>query len=107
MKRAVLISALTCACLDGCSPADPMPHVRKSHEPLVNKAVDIYREGKVSRGDVLRDHEPVVVYLPDMTCVGLNLKEHMVLDPDLWGVGLVFLGLASVISFRYWRRSHP
>jgi hypothetical protein len=55
-----------------------MPHVRKSDEPLVNKAVDIYREGKVSRGDVLRDHEPVVVYLPDMTCVGLNLKEHMV-----------------------------
>ncbi|MDQ3246560.1 MAG: hypothetical protein M3Q52_06670 [Pseudomonadota bacterium] len=61
--------------LGACSSEQEMPHVRPSEETLVHKALDIYREGKVSRAELLKTYDPVVVYLPKMTCVGLNLKD--------------------------------
>jgi hypothetical protein len=49
--------------------------VRPSEEAVVNKALDLYGKGRLSRAEILKNVTPVVVYLPDMTCVGLNLNE--------------------------------
>ncbi len=49
--------------------------MRPTDKVLVEKALDIYSKGKVSREEILKSVNPVVVYLPDMNCVGLNLKE--------------------------------
>ena len=64
--------ALTC--FAACSPQADTPHVRPSEQALVNRALDIYSKGKVTRAELLKTVDPVVVYLPKMTCVGLNLK---------------------------------
>jgi hypothetical protein len=40
------------------------------------RALDIEGNGKVSRAELLAQYDPVVVYLPTMTCVGLNLKKN-------------------------------
>lgn len=61
--------------LAGCRTASTLEcGVRESERPIVSRALDIYSKGKVSREHLLRDVDPVVVYLPNMTCVGLNLK---------------------------------
>ena len=52
----------------------PTSHIRESDEPVVNKALDIYGKGKVSRADLLKSYDVAVVYLPNMTCVGFNLR---------------------------------
>lgn len=39
----------------------------------MNKALDIYGHGKVSREDLRKSFDLNVVYLPTMTCVGFNL----------------------------------
>ena len=52
-----------------------MTNVRPSEEVVVNKALDLYGKGKLSRGEILETVTPVVVYLPTMACVGLNLNE--------------------------------
>lgn len=49
-------------------------HIRGSDEALVNRALDIYGHGKVSREDLRKSYDIAVVYLPEMTCVGFNLK---------------------------------
>ena len=61
-------------CLVACSRQTETPHVRQSEQALVNRALDIYSKGKVTRAELLKTYDPVVVYLPKMTCVGLNLK---------------------------------
>ena len=53
--------------------SDPS-HIRESDEAIVNKALDIYGKGKVSRADLLKTYYINVVYLPTMTCVGFNLR---------------------------------
>jgi hypothetical protein len=58
--------------LASCS--QPAPESRTPDDPIVNKALDIYGKGKVSRSDLLRSYDVNVVYLPNMTCVGLNLR---------------------------------
>jgi hypothetical protein len=47
--------------------------IRASEEPIVNKALDIYGHGKISRKDLRKSFDLNVVYLPSMTCVGFNL----------------------------------
>jgi hypothetical protein len=42
-------------------------------DPIVDKALDIYGHGKVSREEIRRSNDINVVYLPTMTCVGFNL----------------------------------
>jgi hypothetical protein len=60
--------------LAACSRQPDAPHIRPSEQALVNHALDIYSKGKVSRAELLKTYDPVVVYLPKMTCVGLNLR---------------------------------
>jgi hypothetical protein len=55
--------------------------IRPSEKAVVAKAVQWYGDGKMSDDDVLRQVKPAVVYLPTMTCVGLNLR-GMVLGGD-------------------------
>jgi hypothetical protein len=42
-------------------------------DPIVDKALDIYGHGKVSRERLRKSYDLNVVYLPSMTCVGFNL----------------------------------
>ena len=49
----------------------PAPYAY-SDQPLVDRALDIYGGGTRSRKELLRKVYPVVVRLPEMTCVGLN-----------------------------------
>lgn len=42
-------------------------------DPIVDKALDIYGHGKLSREAIRRSHDLNIVYLPTMTCVGFNL----------------------------------
>ena len=42
-------------------------------DPIVDKALDIYGHGKLSRDAVRKSRDVNVVYLPSMTCVGFNL----------------------------------
>src|SRR4051812_13610378 len=70
MDRAVVLLVLV---LSGCSCSPQATHVRPSEEAIVNKALDIYGHGKVSREDLRKSFDINVVYLPTMTCVGFNL----------------------------------
>jgi hypothetical protein len=74
MRSGAIIASVGLAFLDGCSPSVESAHVRASDEQIVNKALDIYGHGKVSREDLRRSYDINVVYLPQMTCVGFNLK---------------------------------
>lgn len=48
---------------------------REAEEKYVSKAIYIYSgKGRISRSEIEKDVRPVVVYLPDMICVGLNLR---------------------------------
>ena len=58
----------------GCSQRQVEPDIRPSERAIVDKALEIYGKGKVDRTQLLNRYNPVVVYLPDMTCVGINLK---------------------------------
>lgn len=55
----------------------PVSHIRESDEPIVNKALDDYGKGKISRTDLLKTYDVVIVYLPNMACVGFNLRGGM------------------------------
>ncbi len=74
---ALLMAAAAVALATGYSIGDRQPRqplIRASDEPLVNRALDIYGHGKVSREDLRKTFDLAVVYLPKMTCVGFNLK---------------------------------
>jgi len=52
----------------------PMSY-RGTEAPLVEKAYRIYSDnGRMSRAEFEHEVTPVIVYLRDKTCVGLNLK---------------------------------
>ena len=42
-------------------------------DPVVDRALDIYGHGKLSREAIRKSYDINVVYLPTMTCVGFNL----------------------------------
>jgi hypothetical protein len=50
------------------------PESRVRDDPIVNKALDIYGKGKISRAHLRAEYDINIVYLPKMTCVGLNLR---------------------------------
>ena len=75
MGRPTLAYASLAILLTGCSDQPRTVHVRPSEESVVNRALDIEANGRVSREYILRTVDPVVVYLPNMTCVGLNLRK--------------------------------
>jgi hypothetical protein len=56
----------------GCGRADPQ--WRPTDRVLIDKAIRAYSNGKASKEEVLKEVTPVVVYLPKMTCVGMNLN---------------------------------
>ena len=58
--------------IGACAPTEG--RIRPSDQPLVDRALYIYGKGKISPSKILEDVEPAVVYLPQMQCVGLNLK---------------------------------
>ena len=62
------------AFLVGCSRSANRTQIRTSDEPIVDKAQDIYGHGKVSREDLRGSYDINIVYLPQMTCVGFNLR---------------------------------
>src|SRR4051794_2944474 len=72
MRRGVAVFVLV---LSGCTRSSEATHVRPSDEPIVNRALDIYGHGKVSRAALRRSYDINVVYLPTMTCVGFNLRQ--------------------------------
>ncbi len=76
MRLLPLIFLSTCLILVGCSHPNAFPEVRKVDKPIVSKAIKSYTKGKVTESEFLRNVGPSVVYLPNMTCVGLNLKEN-------------------------------
>lgn len=65
-------SALTC----GCAPQSPVEGAYDKR--FVDRAIEIYSGGKMTRSEVLSDVNPAVVYLPDMVCVGMNLPPNVV-----------------------------
>lgn len=48
--------------------------VWSADQSIVNKALDEYGQGKISRADLLKAYQPMVVYLPDKTCVGMRRR---------------------------------
>lgn len=42
-------------------------------DPIIDKALDFYGHGKLSRVAIRKSYDLNVVYLPTMTCVGFNL----------------------------------
>lgn len=61
----------------GASVAQDRSELRlwRADEPVINRALDAYGHGKVSRADLLDTFQPMVVYLPDKTCVGLRRRK--------------------------------
>ena len=59
--------------LSSCTSTRGCP-IRESEEALVNRVLDSYGKGKVSREQLRRSFDISIVYFPTMTCVGLNLK---------------------------------
>jgi hypothetical protein len=55
---------------------------RLERTPLVNKALDLYGHGKVTREDLLKRYDPTVVYLPNMTCVAMKPRRPFVGGED-------------------------
>jgi hypothetical protein len=49
------------------------PRTALRHDPLVERALDLYGHGKLSREAIRKSNDLNVVYLPNMTCVGFNL----------------------------------
>ena len=49
------------------------PRTAFRDDPIVEKALDVYGHGKLSREAILKSNDLNVVYLPNMTCVGFNL----------------------------------
>jgi hypothetical protein len=45
---------------------------QQNQPPIVNKALDLYGHGRLSRERLLRTYTPVVVGLPRMTCVAMK-----------------------------------
>jgi hypothetical protein len=60
--------------LASCMRNPPEREIRESDEPLVNKAVAMYTHGTITPDEFRKAHVVAVVYLPSMTCVGINLK---------------------------------
>lgn len=60
--------------LAACNRADTACPVRPSDQNIVNHALDVYGDGKMSRQELLSSNYISVVYLPKMTCVGFNLR---------------------------------
>jgi hypothetical protein len=52
----------------------PQNYFWAARTPIVDKALDLYGQGKVSRSDLLRKYQPVVVDLPNMTCVAMKFR---------------------------------
>ena len=55
---------------------------RMEREALVNKALDLFGRGRVSREYLLKTYDASVVYLPDKTCVGIKPRK-----PNLANLG--------------------
>jgi hypothetical protein len=64
--------------LAACNNANPSCAIRDSDRAIVNRALDAYGKGKISRETVLGSSNVQVVYLPHMTCIGFNLKHGTV-----------------------------
>lgn len=68
--KIVIIASTVLATLAGCS-----DNIRSLDQHYVDKAIYVHSNGgKTSKGEVLKKYRPAVVYLPEMVCVGLNLK---------------------------------
>ena len=68
--RSIILVFALAAC---SSPKTNCP-VRESDQAIVNHALDVYGKGKISRKDILQSNDIAVVYLPDMTCIGFNVR---------------------------------
>jgi hypothetical protein len=72
-KWCLLISV----CINLISCQSKYQSYRIVEEPIVEKALYYYTGGwKIDRAKAETQVMPVVVYLPNMTCVGLNLKRN-------------------------------
>lgn len=60
--------------LAACNRANTECRIRPADQDIVNHALDVYGNGKISRNELLASNIISVVYLPKMTCVGFNLK---------------------------------
>jgi hypothetical protein len=75
MRRLTLASFALGAFLTACSDEAQITNVRRSEQAVVIKTLDFVAK-RISRAELLAKYDPVVVYLPTMTCEGLNLKEN-------------------------------
>lgn len=66
--------------LSACQPSDepvPVPY-HVSDQILVDRAIAIYSGGgRITKDKAMEEVYPVVVHLPDRSCVGLNLRPGM------------------------------
>src|SRR4051794_3299794 len=80
---AVATLALTVGYIIGAAVTMRQQHrSRLKQTPLVNKALDLYGHGKVSREDLLRSYNPTVVYLPTMTCIAMKSRRAFALGGE-------------------------
>lgn len=78
--RLLILASLSTLSLSACqkAPSDTSVPYHMVDQPLVDKALQIYSgNGKIPKERVDREVYAVVVHLPDMSCVGLNLKPGM------------------------------
>lgn len=75
--NALVICTILTTTLSGCINDNDSNTYRDFDEKWVNKAIELhFGEGKNSRENALKVIKPSVVYLPEMVCVGLNLKSN-------------------------------
>ena len=77
MSISLSIIILTLAACRSSGESVPVPY-HMSDQGLVDRAIRIYSgNGRVPHETVIREVYRVVVHLPEMSCVGLNLRPGM------------------------------
>jgi len=69
----------SCFLLTACKANDTLLPINDDEKVLIDKALDAYvGSNKDAREQVLSMFTPVLIYLPDMVCVGFKAKSHVI-----------------------------
>ena len=70
--------------LSACQHSDAACSNRTLHDPIVERALQLYGKGRITPEQLRKTFEISVVYLPNMTCVGFNLKSGTLGGDETW-----------------------
>lgn len=75
--KIIIVTIILSATLSSCLEGNSNNTYRNSDEEWIDKAIELhFGPGKNSRDRALMIVNPSIVYLPEMVCVGLNLKNN-------------------------------